>query len=497
MTEPAPARAPEQPAGPAAKLASAGTAAPAAELAGAVPMPERATLVQAALPARPGGPGRQGEQRSGRSTPGGVLVFVDVAALTAAVVLSGPVSLAAALYAVAVLIVLAVGGSHRLRVCLRLSDQIGRIVTAVALPLPFLLPWLRADRGWHLALWSAACVLVLRGMVYAVLRAGRYRGVLVEPTLVVGAGEMGVLVVRLLGEHPELGLRPLGFLDACPPLGDDLPLPLLGVAADLPRLISQLRIRRVILCFPVDRDRELVPLLRVCRPLGADILLVPRLQDLGAAIPRAHLDEIWGIPLIPLRRQQRAGLVLKRAFDLVAAVILLCAFAPVLLVLAAVIRARSGGPAIFRQLRLTGHDRAAQILKLRTLDGECDPDTSWTVPAASTSPLGRWLRSSHLDELPQLINVMRGSMSLVGPRPERPYFAEQFSREIPGYRDRTRTRAGITGWAQVNGLHGDTSMRDRVRFDNQYIEYWTPWLDVVILARTLTAAILGVSGSRP
>jgi len=128
-------------------------------------------------------------------------------------------------------------------------------------------------------------------------------------------------------------------------------------------------------------------------------------------------------------------------------------------------------------------------MKLRTLSEYGDPDTSWSVPAQHSSKLGRWLRTTHLDELPQLVNVLRGEMSLVGPRPERPYFADRFSHNIPRYSDRTRMPAGITGWAQVHGLHGDTSMFERARFDNQYIEYWSPWLDVVILARTLAASI--------
>jgi len=425
-----------------------------------------------------------------------VLALVDVLALTVAVAVSGRPSPAAVGYAAGVLAVLAASGMHRLRISLRLYEQAGRILTAIALPLPLALPWLHGDVAWHLALWSALLVLGLRSLTYAMLRAARRRGLLVEPALIVGTGEMGVLVARLLGEHPELGLAPLGFLDTCAPLTEELPLPLLGAAAELPEMIARFNVWRVIFCFPVDRDRDLVPALRACRGLKADIYLVPRLQDLGAAVPRAYLDEIWGIPLIPLRRRPKAGLVLKRVADLVAAAVLLCLFGPVLLVLAAVIRLRTGRSAIFRQWRVTGRERVVKVLKLRTLQDHGDPDTSWTVSTAAYTPLGRWLRSSHLDELPQLVNVLRGDMSLVGPRPERPYFAQQFTSEIPGYQDRSRMRAGITGWAQANGLHGDTSMRDRVRFDNQYIEYWSPWLDVVILIRTLVGAVVGTRGGR-
>ena len=118
------------------------------------------------------------------------------------------------------------------------------------------------------------------------------------------------------------------------------------------------------------------------------------------------------------------------------------------------------------------------------------------MPTQQRCTLGQWLRATHLDELPQLMNVLRGEMSLVGPRPERPYFAERFGREIPRYGDRNRMLAGITGWAQVHGLHGDTSIDERARFDNQYIEYWSPWLDVVILARTFAASIASGQGSR-
>jgi lipopolysaccharide/colanic/teichoic acid biosynthesis glycosyltransferase len=144
---------------------------------------------------------------------------------------------------------------------------------------------------------------------------------------------------------------------------------------------------------------------------------------------------------------------------------------------------------------VVGRGREATIVKLRTLRPAGNPDTTWVIPAGQSSPLGRVLRATHADELPQLASVLRGDLSLVGPRPERPYFARQLAREIRGYADRERVSAGLTGWAQVHGLTGDTSIEDRARFDNFYIEYWSVWLDLLILVRTLTSALSGAMHS--
>ena len=186
----------------------------------------------------------------------------------------------------------------------------------------------------------------------------------------------------------------------------------------------------------------------------------------------------------------------KRLFDVVVAAILLTVTLPLLAVLAVVIRLQTGQSALFRQQRVTGSGRAASIIKLRTIADSADSDTTWAVDPGQCSRLGRFLRASHLDELPQLVNVLRGDMSLAGPRPERGHFAEQFGRQIPRYQDRDRMPAGLTGWAQVHGLHGDTSIAERSRFDNQYIEYWSPWLDVVILLRTVGSALSGPGAGR-
>jgi lipopolysaccharide/colanic/teichoic acid biosynthesis glycosyltransferase len=146
----------------------------------------------------------------------------------------------------------------------------------------------------------------------------------------------------------------------------------------------------------------------------------------------------------------------------------------------------------FRQLRIGEDGRPFQLLKFRTMQVNSDSDTTWSVVGdARVTRVGRLLRRTYLDELPQLLNVLRGEMSLVGPRPERPHFASRFAREVPRYHERHRVHGGITGWAQVHGLRGDTPIADRARFDNHYIEHWSLWRDVVIVVRTLANVLLG------
>jgi lipopolysaccharide/colanic/teichoic acid biosynthesis glycosyltransferase len=466
------------------------------------------------------------------------LPVADVLALVIAG-LTTSAGAAAALYGLAVLAALAAGGLYRRRICLRVSDQAGRILVAVALPMLALLPFLPPATIARLGLVSAGLVVAFRLAASALLRRAGRRGVVAQPALIVGSGTFGAHLAQQLSLHPELGLVVRGFLDHAP--RRDLAQPSLGPPEDLARVVTTLGIRRVIVCFGDFRDEDLVGVLRACRSLRADVCVVPRLHETGLAIPRGCLDEIWGIPLIPLRRIGRggrgagprgaglrgaglrgaglrgaglsgagagagAGAGLKRIFDVAGAAVLLTAALPLLLVLAAVIRLSTGQSPLFRQLRVTGNGRQARVLKLRTITGsgdadsgdpvDGDPDTCWTVEPARIGALGRLLRATHLDELPQLVNVLRGEMSLVGPRPERQHFAAQFAREIPRYGDRDRVRAGLTGWAQVHGLHGDTSIAERSRFDNQYIEYWSPWLDVVILLRTIGAAFAGLGARR-
>ncbi len=410
-----------------------------------------------------------------RITPGAIAAAVamplaDLAALGAVLAcaaMSTGFPAAAWAYAALVFVALSAGGLHRLRICLRVADQAGRIIAAAALPAVALLPWLTAGQAFRLAVTAGALLIAARVAVSAGLRTAHRRGRLTEQAVVTGDGPQALELARLLDEHPELGLRPVDVQDN--PTG--------------PRA----RVSRVIVCAPEDSGGG-----EWARGLGADVCVAPVAPGLTAALPGGRLDEVWGVPLVPLRRsawaaQAPLGRAVKRSFDVLAAAVLLIVTAPLVVLAGLAVRLTLRRPALFRQVRVVGQGNLAEIVKLRTLGRHGDPDTSWSVPAGQCGALGRVLRVTHIDELPQLISVLRGDMSMVGPRPERPHFVRQFGQDVPGYTGRLRMPAGLTGWAQVHGLNGDTSITDRARFDNYYIDHWSFWLDLVVLARTVTS----------
>jgi lipopolysaccharide/colanic/teichoic acid biosynthesis glycosyltransferase len=194
---------------------------------------------------------------------------------------------------------------------------------------------------------------------------------------------------------------------------------------------------------------------------------------------------------LPENPQRTAAWKVKRVADVTLASMALVVLAPLFFMLAIAIKVTSRGPVLFRQTRVTQGGREFKLLKFRSLPENELSDRRWGPGEITPTRLGRFMRSTGLDELPQLINIAKGDMSLVGPRPERPFFIERFAREIPGYADRHRVPAGLTGWAQVHGLRGDTSIEERAMFDNEYIEYWSLWRDVVILVRTVKSFFVG------
>lgn len=311
--------------------------------------------------------------------------------------------------------------------------------------------------------------------------------------LVIGRTAQGRRLAQALSSARGVPHEAVGFLagpneSAADEPGD--PLPVLGRFEEVGRLVSELTIDRVIVALPLAGQEALLEILRQCRALHVDIEFVP---DLVAEISRrARFDEVDGIPVISLQEIPLAGwnAVAKRSFDLIVTSLLLLLLSPLLLLIAALIRLDSRGPVFYRQERVGRDGRIFWIMKFRSMRTDAEEETG-PVWAHSGDPrrtrLGGFLRTWSLDELPQLLNVLKGDMSLVGPRPERPYFVDRFEELVPGYLNRHRVKSGITGWAQVNGLRGSVPIEERTRYDLQYIANWSLALDVRILFMTLRA----------
>ncbi|MER7584071.1 sugar transferase [Kitasatospora sp. NPDC097691] len=339
-----------------------------------------------------------------------------------------------------------------------------------------------------------------RAVLYHLVR--RIRRSRPTPVLVLGAGGLGRRVAAALREHAEYGMRPVGFLDADPPLraGDTDP-PVLGGREVLEREVRRHRIQHVIATAGAADEAETAAALRDAVRLGCQVWLVPALREFGSlpTAPTAGGDHLWGFPCLRVGgpAMRRPGWAAKRALDITAAAFGLLLLAPVLALCALAVRFDTGPGVLFRQQRTGLDGRVFTVLKFRTLrpSNEHESATRWNISQDHRmGAVGRLLRKSSLDELPQLWNVLRGDMSLVGPRPERPYFVMRFGQAYPEYADRHRVPVGLTGLAQVNGLRGDTSIEDRARFDNRYIESWSLWQDVKILCRT-AALMLHPDGS--
>lgn len=341
----------------------------------------------------------------------------------------------------------------------------------------------------HSALLLFVLVVPLRALAYAGLRRSRSSGALALRTVVIGCGAVGARVVEVLRGCPQAGLHPVGFLDGQPLLPPEQRLvPVLGGLGQLPALLARGAVDVVLVAFSEASEAEILEVLRACDLGQGDILSVPRFFEVRR---RRHDDEhVGGLTFVRLRGTATTHALrwrLKRVFDVVAAGCLLLGTAPLLAVLAAAVRVEGGPGVLFRQERVGMGGRRFALLKFRSLRPATSHEaaTTWSIAAdARVGPVGRLLRRSSLDELPQLWNVLCGDMSMVGPRPERPHFVERFCVEHEEYVWRHRVPVGLTGWAQVNGLRGDTSIRERARYDNAYIENWSLWFDAKVLLRT-------------
>jgi exopolysaccharide biosynthesis polyprenyl glycosylphosphotransferase len=431
-----------------------------------------------------------------------------------------------------VMLVLYLRGLYRSRLRALVLDSLVPVVSAVSLAAmaavilgllindqaPAQGPWLRA--------WAFALLAVGAGRTVLSLsqRWARRRRSVGRPVLILGAGLIGSQMAQRLEHHPEYGLRPVGFLDDHPRALSEVggcEVPVLGTVEDVDEIVEHTGVRHLIVAFSSVTDSRVSPLIQRCQELGIEVSVVPRMFD--TINNRIGYETVGGLPLLSFASVSPNSMqfALKHAFDRVAAALLLVILAPLLGCVALAVRISSPGPVLFRQRRVGRDGKLFDLLKFRSMripdapeagggrsdgtnaegnGGGSDDGLSWMGP--DTAPggvegedrrtaVGQVIRRTALDELPQLINVLRGEMSLVGPRPERPEFVELFRHEVARYGDRHRVKSGITGWAQVHGLRGKTSLAERVEWDNYYIAHWSLGLDLKILLLTVLALARG------
>jgi exopolysaccharide biosynthesis polyprenyl glycosylphosphotransferase len=312
------------------------------------------------------------------------------------------------------------------------------------------------------------------------------RGIGRQKVLVVGSGDIGrMLIQKLQGAH-DVGHEVVGYIEAN---GDEIrvaDVPRLGLPADIPEVIETYEIDEVVIGMPEASHRELVRIISLCEREKVSIKVFPDVFQIMAT--EVTVSDLAGLPLLSVRDVALRGwkLSLKRAYDLAVAVPALIFLSPFMLFIALLIKLESPGPVFYIQERMGLDARPFPMIKFRSMRTDAEAQgPGWTTPDdPRKTRLGAILRKLSVDELPQLINVIRGDMSVVGPRPERPVYVEQFRQYIPRYMERHREKAGMTGWAQINGLRGDTSIVERTKYDLWYIENWSLWLDFKITLLT-------------
>lgn len=347
------------------------------------------------------------------------------------------------------------------------------------------------SRAMFIMFWVMNILLVLafRLTTRSVTRYVRKKGYNQRHVLVVGAGELGQVFVRKLQANPEMGLRIAGYVDDSPDKQGQIieGVAVLGTLDDVPEIIRREGIEQVYAALPMTAHRRIYYLLSQIQNECVDIRIIPDI--LQYITLRAGFINMDGIPVINLTETPLSGanILIKRAFDLVVASTSLLLLSPVMLITAVAVKLTSSGPILYRQTRMGMDLKTFDIYKFRSmyLSEQGLNGTGWTRQNdPRITPFGRFMRRWNLDELPQLFNVIRGDMSLVGPRPEQPAFVDEFRERYPRYMIRHKVKSGITGWAQVHGYRGDTSIKKRLEYDMQYIENWSLSLDIKILLLT-------------
>lgn len=388
------------------------------------------------------------------------------------------------------------------------------VATTATVMLDLLIHGRVSEPGVWVRVWLLALLLVFGGRVALAFahRWARSRRLSAQPVLIVGAGAVGTLIARHLHDDPQYGMSPVGFLDDDPPSAAQVgerSEAVLGPLDAIEEVLSHTGARRLIVTFCRSRDATLSALIRACQERDVEVSVVPRMFE--TINDRLSYEAIGGVPLLAFSAlDERAWqFAVKHGLDRLVAAAVLVLLAPLMIGIAMAVRVSSPGPILFRQRRVGRDGRIFDLYKFRSM--------RWQGPATSShgedfvasrlverdigpggvdgqnrlTSIGGLLRKLSLDELPQFINVLKGDMSIVGPRPERPEFVELFGRDIPRYHERHRVKSGITGWAQVHGLRGPTSLRDRIELDNYYVAHWSLGLDLRIVALTVIALFRG------
>jgi exopolysaccharide biosynthesis polyprenyl glycosylphosphotransferase len=426
-------------------------------------------------------------------------LFLDLVALLAVFSVMD-LQLAPVAAALVVIACLGTAGLYRRRLTLGLLDVTPRVLAAAALGA--LAVVLMASEGYLgidllLSTAAAACgaAMVGRWVAYVLMRWARRYGIVRRRTAVLGAGPVGSTLVDSMLDECQWGLQPVALFERGPMAGEPVRerVPTYAFGENMAQIVKSEDIQTLLVAFPNVDDAELLRLVRDCGRLDCEILMVPRLWE--ECPVSSGMDRIGAVPLRRVRQCMRRNPMwqVKLLSERMAAGIALIAISPLLVALAVAVKVSGrSAPVLFRQDRVGLNGKEFGLLKFRSMSpaNETESQTKWSIIGDQRiTRVGKFMRATSLDELPQLWNIFRGDMALIGPRPERRHFVEQFSSGIPGYDARHRVPAGLTGWAAINGLSGDTSIADRARYDNFYVANWTLWFDFTIALRTASVLV--------
>ena len=399
--------------------------------------------------------------------------------------LSRPMILASLVYAACLVLLLAAIGFYRVTRIRKLSMKLRRLFLAttiaifIATAVIFVFKVEDVSRG-IIAIFYALTLILLSGKQIAtrlVLNQLRKSGYNIKHEVLVGSGRLAKQYREDLGNEPELGIQIDTVVD------DD---------ADLESLLSGSDVDEVVIALEPERYGNITRVISACEKCGVKYYVIPFYNDMIPAHP--VFESIGRTKLVNMRANRLESLVgawLKRAFDLLVSFLGIVILSPLLLILAIGVKLSSPGPVFFRQERVGYNRKRFSMLKFRSMVVNKESDVAWSKKSDNRrTKFGSFIRKTSLDELPQLFNVFLGDMSLVGPRPELPYFVEKFREEIPLYMVKHQVKPGITGWAQVNGYRGDTSIKKRIELDIWYIDNWSPLLDLSILIKTFPWAMI-------